>query len=67
MSNKVWFITGASRRFGRELARDGLERGDFVVATARKPQAVWCERRGPGYGFTGGRTVWILDARCGPL
>ena len=40
IGNKVWFITGASRGFGRELARDALERGDFVVATARKPQAV---------------------------
>ena len=40
IGNKDWFITGASRGFGRELARDALERGDFVVATARKPQAV---------------------------
>ena len=40
IGNKVWFITGASRGFGRELTRDALERGDFVVATARKPQAV---------------------------
>jgi len=40
IGNKVWFITGASRGFGWELTRDALERGDFVVATARKPKAV---------------------------
>jgi hypothetical protein len=37
---KVWFITGASRGLGLELARAALERGDAVVATARKPEAV---------------------------
>jgi hypothetical protein len=37
---KVWFITGASRGFGLEVARDALRRGDAVVATARKPEAV---------------------------
>jgi NAD(P)-dependent dehydrogenase (short-subunit alcohol dehydrogenase family) len=35
---KVWFITGASRGFGAEIAKDALERGDMVVATARNPQ-----------------------------
>lgn len=39
-SNKVWFITGASRGLGLEVARAALERGDAVVATARKPEAV---------------------------
>ena len=39
-SNKVWFITGASRGFGLEIARDALARGDRVVATARKPEAI---------------------------
>jgi NAD(P)-dependent dehydrogenase (short-subunit alcohol dehydrogenase family) len=33
----VWFITGCSTGFGRELARYTLERGYRVVATARKP------------------------------
>lgn len=33
---KVWFITGASRGFGRVWAQAALERGDRVVATARK-------------------------------
>jgi len=40
MANKVWFITGASRGFGLQLARDALARGDAVVAAARNPQAV---------------------------
>lgn len=35
MSAKVWFITGASRGFGREWAIAALERGDKVAATAR--------------------------------
>lgn len=37
---KVWFITGASRGFGLEVAQAALQRGDYVVATARKPEAV---------------------------
>jgi hypothetical protein len=37
---KVWFVTGASRGFGLEIAREALARGDRVVATARKPEAV---------------------------
>ena len=36
MSNKVWFITGASRGFGRIWAEAALNRGDQVAATARK-------------------------------
>lgn len=38
--NKVWFITGASRGFGAEIAKDALGRGDLVVATARNPKSV---------------------------
>lgn len=33
---KVWFITGASRGFGRIWAEAALKRGDKVAATARK-------------------------------
>ena len=33
--NRVWFITGSSSGFGRELAEQVLERGEKVVATAR--------------------------------
>jgi NAD(P)-dependent dehydrogenase (short-subunit alcohol dehydrogenase family) len=34
-SSKTWFITGASRGFGREWTIAALERGDRVAATAR--------------------------------
>jgi len=40
MNNKVWFITGASRGFGRIWAEAALERGDKVAATARKVEDV---------------------------
>jgi NAD(P)-dependent dehydrogenase (short-subunit alcohol dehydrogenase family) len=40
MTNKVWFITGASRGFGSLIARDALTRGDYVVAAARKMDSV---------------------------
>ncbi len=33
---KIWFITGASRGFGRIWAEAALKRGDKVTATARK-------------------------------
>ncbi len=35
MTQKIWFITGCSRGFGREWAIAALERGDKVAATAR--------------------------------
>jgi NAD(P)-dependent dehydrogenase (short-subunit alcohol dehydrogenase family) len=35
MTSKIWFITGASRGFGREWAIAALDRGDRVAATAR--------------------------------
>jgi len=35
MPNKVWFITGTSKGFGRIWAEAALARGDQVVATAR--------------------------------
>ena len=34
---RTWFITGASRGFGREWATAALERGDTVAGTARDP------------------------------
>jgi len=40
MSEKVWFITGASRGFGRIWAEGALERGDKVVATARSVESL---------------------------
>ena len=36
----VWFITGCSTGFGRELATQALERGFRTVVTARKPDEV---------------------------
>lgn len=40
MKPLVWFITGASRGFGLEIARAALQRGDAVVAAARDPHVV---------------------------
>lgn len=37
---KTWFITGASRGFGRELTEQLLARGDRVAATARRPETL---------------------------
>ncbi len=38
MSKKVWFITGCTSGFGSILCKQLLERGESVVATARKPE-----------------------------
>src|SRR6202162_5159303 len=38
--NKVWFITGCSTGFGRELAKMVLDRGYRAVITARDPAKV---------------------------
>ncbi len=40
MDSKVWFITGASRGFGRIWAEAALERGGKVAATARKVEDI---------------------------
>lgn len=37
MTQKVWFITGTSRGFGKLWTEAALKRGDKVVATARNP------------------------------
>jgi NAD(P)-dependent dehydrogenase (short-subunit alcohol dehydrogenase family) len=37
---KTWFITGASRGFGRQWAQAALDRGDNVAATARDPRTL---------------------------
>lgn len=36
----IWFITGASRGFGRRMVEAALAAGDSVIATARRPEAV---------------------------
>lgn len=38
--NNVWFITGCSTGFGRELAKEVLAKGYKAVVTARKPEQV---------------------------
>lgn len=40
MANKVWFITGTSRGFGRIWAEAALNRGDKVAATARSLESI---------------------------
>lgn len=40
MANKIWFITGTSRGFGRVWAEAALKRGDKVAATARKLSSI---------------------------
>jgi NAD(P)-dependent dehydrogenase (short-subunit alcohol dehydrogenase family) len=37
---KIWFITGAGRGVGLDLAKAALAAGDAVVATGRNPEAV---------------------------
>ncbi len=39
-NSKVWFITGASRGFGRIWTEAALQRGDKVAATARKLESI---------------------------
>jgi NAD(P)-dependent dehydrogenase (short-subunit alcohol dehydrogenase family) len=36
----VWFITGAARGFGLEIAREALRRGHQVAATSRNPDDI---------------------------
>ena len=38
MDRPIWFVTGSSRGFGRALVSAALDGGDFVVATARRPE-----------------------------
>ncbi len=45
---KTWFITGASRGIGLEIARSALEAGDQVVATGRKAEQVEAGLAGAG-------------------
>jgi len=37
-SPRTWLVTGASRGLGRAFAEVALEAGDYVVATARRPE-----------------------------
>ena len=40
MTPRTWLITGVSSGFGRELTEQLLERGERVVGTVRRPEAV---------------------------
>jgi NADP-dependent 3-hydroxy acid dehydrogenase YdfG len=40
MAEKIWFVTGASKGFGRAWTQTALKRGDKVPATARKIEDV---------------------------
>src|SRR5262249_17789402 len=40
MMQKTWFVTGASRGFGAEIAKAAMRSGDRVVATARRRTAL---------------------------
>jgi NAD(P)-dependent dehydrogenase (short-subunit alcohol dehydrogenase family) len=61
---RVWFITGASSGFGRELAEAALERGDRVVATARSADALGdLVRRNPAGMHAVALDVTDADAR----
>lgn len=37
---QVWFITGANKGLGSAIAREALDNGHKVVATARKPEGI---------------------------
>jgi NAD(P)-dependent dehydrogenase (short-subunit alcohol dehydrogenase family) len=50
---RVWLITGASSGFGLAIAEAALERGDRVVATARRPGAI--------AGLTEGERIALLQ------
>lgn len=43
---KTWFITGASKGFGFEIAKAALDAGDRVVATVRNKQSVLSDALG---------------------
>jgi NAD(P)-dependent dehydrogenase (short-subunit alcohol dehydrogenase family) len=40
MASRIWLITGSSSGFGRHIAQAALDRGDAVVATARRLEAL---------------------------
>ena len=39
-STRVWLITGTSAGFGQAIARAAIERGEIVIATARRPETL---------------------------
>jgi NAD(P)-dependent dehydrogenase (short-subunit alcohol dehydrogenase family) len=51
VDGKVWFITGAGRGLGLDIAKAALAAGHKVVATGRNPEKVtpiaWKRRESP--------------------
>jgi NAD(P)-dependent dehydrogenase (short-subunit alcohol dehydrogenase family) len=58
-NEKVWFITGASRGFGRIWTEAALERGDLVAASARDLHSL------DDLVATHGDALLPLRSRCG--
>lgn len=58
----IWFVTGASRGFGRQLCELVLERGDAVVATARDPSRLAAELGPPERVLTAALDITDPDA-----
>lgn len=60
----VWLVTGSSRGFGRQIAEAALDRGDLVVATARRASALddLVERYGPEQVLAAGLDVTDAQA-----
>jgi NAD(P)-dependent dehydrogenase (short-subunit alcohol dehydrogenase family) len=57
---RIWFVTGVSGGLGEQIAAAALDRGDVVVGTVRRPDAVAdFERRSPGRAFA--RVVDVSD------
>jgi len=48
MAEKIWFITGTSRGFGRIWAEAALKRGDKVIATARNSDSLGSQTKAYG-------------------
>jgi len=44
--SKVWFVTGSSRGFGRQLVVAALERGDYARAAAEMLDSAWSAQVG---------------------
>jgi len=57
MKNKVWFITGCSTGFGRELAKEVLAAGYKAVVTARKLEDI----QDITAGYTSTALALVLD------
>ena len=66
MAEKIWFVTGASRGFGRLWTEAALARGDKVVATARDTAVLSdLSLTNAGYGLMGAlEETTIEEARA---